>query len=67
MRGEEIDLVHAVKTPGNKGFVFSSDFPHEVNAKSCQHEIDELTANVSWSTADKDAILCGNARRLYAM
>ena len=50
---------------GSAPLVFSSDFPHEVTAATCRHEIDELLENPALAGADKQAILAGNAERLY--
>ena len=63
--GEEPDMAHAISRLGNKAFVFSSDFPHEVNIAGCMHEIKEIREHPELSAADKRAILQDNARRLY--
>ena len=63
--GDEPDVGHAVKRVGNKPFVYSSDFPHEVNNEFCKHEISELLENDGLTSADKAALLHGNARRFY--
>jgi len=63
--GEEPDIAHAVGRLGNKAFVFSSDFPHEVNIAGCKHEIEEIREHPGLSAADKQAILLHNAKRLY--
>src|SRR5262249_32660333 len=63
--GEEPDLAYAIKTIGHNPFLFSSDFPHEVNAAMCKHEIEELMENRELSDADKQAVLAGNADKLY--
>ncbi len=65
--GDEPNLADAVRDIGDKPFIFSSDFPHEVNIESCQHEIDELLENEKLTKANKEAILSGNARRLYGI
>ena len=54
---------------GRDAFVFGSDFPHEVfNAEKCRHEIDQLLAQRRISmSADKEAVLGGNARRFYGL
>jgi predicted TIM-barrel fold metal-dependent hydrolase len=67
VEGDEPCLPDAVREVGNKAFVFSSDFPHEVNAASCKHEIEELLENDRLSDADKRAILADNARALYSI
>ena len=38
---------------GNEPFMYSSDFPHEVNAATCKKELDELIENGELSDADK--------------
>jgi predicted TIM-barrel fold metal-dependent hydrolase len=65
--GEEPDLAHAVRSVGSEPFVFSSDFPHEVNAEMCKHEMAELVENDELTAADKEAIFAGNARRFYKL
>lgn len=63
--GEEPDIAHAVRRIGNTPWVFSSDYPHEVNNEFCKHEINELLENEELTAADKAAFLHGNARRFY--
>lgn len=63
--GEEPDIGHAIKRVGNKPFLFSSDFPHEVNNEYCRREIDEILENNELTDEDKGAILHGNALRFY--
>jgi len=63
--GDEPLLAQAVKIVGAEPFMFSSDFPHEVNAELCQHEIEELLENEELTAADKEAILHTNAARFY--
>ena len=65
--GEEPDLPHAVRTVGAEPFVFSSDFPHEVNAEMCKHELGEVLESEELTAADKEAILVGNAKRFYKL
>jgi len=65
--GDEFSLAAAVKLVGPQPFVFSSDFPHEVNTEICRHEIEELLENDQISQADKEAILYHNAARLYGL
>jgi len=67
IEGDEPSLVHAVKTAGSGAFVFSSDFPHEVNNEGIKHDIQELLVNEELSPEDKDAILRGNAVRFYGL
>jgi predicted TIM-barrel fold metal-dependent hydrolase len=63
--GEEPTIATAIKLMGNKAFVFSSDFPHEVNAEFCKHEIGEVFENDELTAEDKAAILGGNTARFY--
>jgi predicted TIM-barrel fold metal-dependent hydrolase len=65
VEGDELALAAAVKLVGAQPFVFSSDYPHEVNAEICRHEIEELLENDEISQSDKEAILCHNAARFY--
>ena len=65
--GEELPLAYAVSVVGNKPFFFSSDFPHEVTAASCKHEVEELLENGALADEDKAAILHGSAQRFYRL
>jgi hypothetical protein len=65
--GDEIGLVELVHLFGNKPFVYSSDFPHEVTNTTCKEEIQEVLNNPQLTPADKEAILHGNAERLYGL
>jgi predicted TIM-barrel fold metal-dependent hydrolase len=56
-----------VSVVGNKPFIFSSDFPHEVNNDTCKAELEELDGNPRLTTADKDAVRYRNAERFYAL
>jgi predicted TIM-barrel fold metal-dependent hydrolase len=67
VEGDELTLPFAVSIVGNKPFIYSSDFPHEVNNETCKHEISELLENSRLTAEDKDAILHGNAERFYAL
>jgi uncharacterized protein len=67
VEGDEIGLSAAVQIVGARPFVFSSDYPHEVNADLCRHEIEELLENDAISQADKEAILYDNAALLYGL
>jgi len=59
-------LGSAVKKAGREPFVFGSDFPHEAfDAYSCRREIDELLEREDLTERDKEAVLGGNALRLY--
>ncbi len=67
VEGEELTLAEAIRMTGNKPFVFSTDYPHEVDAETCKHELEELRENPELTIADKDAILSGNAQRFYRL
>jgi predicted TIM-barrel fold metal-dependent hydrolase len=58
IEGGESDLPYAIKVAGAQAFIFSSDFPHEVNTQTVQKEISDQA---------KEAILYGNAARFYAL
>jgi predicted TIM-barrel fold metal-dependent hydrolase len=63
--GDEPDLSHAVKVIGSEPFVFSSDFPHEVDYGTCRREIQELLENEELSETAKEGISYKNAERFY--
>ncbi|HEY7065762.1 MAG TPA: amidohydrolase family protein [Chloroflexota bacterium] len=65
--GEEPDLAHAIRAVGPEPFVFSTDFPHEVDARMCKHEMAELLENEEIDDGAKQAILAGNAHRFYRL
>ena len=67
IEGGEIDLPYAIKAAGPEAFIFSSDFPHEVNAQTVQKEIRELRENGEIGEEAKEAILHGNAARFYRL
>jgi alkyl hydroperoxide reductase subunit AhpF len=67
IEGGESDLPYAIKVAGEQAFVFSSDFPHEVNTHTVQREIRELRKNEEISSAAKEAVLYGNAARFYGL
>jgi predicted TIM-barrel fold metal-dependent hydrolase len=50
---------------GDRAFMFSSDFPHEVNLKTIRHELKELLENGKLPDSTKTAILRDNAQRFY--
>jgi predicted TIM-barrel fold metal-dependent hydrolase len=52
---------------GNKPFIFSSDFPHEVNNDTCKEELEELAENKRLTAEDKDAVRYRNAERFYGL
>jgi len=63
--GSEPTIGYAVKSAGNYPFMYSSDFPHEVNLAMCQHEIKEINEHQELNREDKEAILYKNAKRFY--
>ncbi|MPZ13908.1 MAG: amidohydrolase family protein [Chloroflexi bacterium] len=65
--GDEPGLSYAVSQVGGRAFIYSSDFPHEVNNESCKKEIRELIECEDLSEADKEAILHGNAEWFYGL
>jgi len=65
--GGEPLLATAVKMVGAEPFMYSSDFPHEVNSETCRHELMELIENKQLSNADKEAILYQNAIEFYRL
>jgi predicted TIM-barrel fold metal-dependent hydrolase len=67
VEGDELTLPFAVSVVGNKPFIFSSDFPHEVNNETCKAELEELDENGRLTKADKDAVRYRNAERFYGL
>ena len=67
VEGDELTLPFAVSVVGNKPFIFSSDFPHEVNNDTCKGELEELEENTRLTKADKDAVRYRNAERFYGL
>jgi predicted TIM-barrel fold metal-dependent hydrolase len=67
VEGDEPLLAQAVKAVGNQPFLYSSDYPHEVNNETCKEEIEELLDNEELTQADKEAILYRNAERFYRL
>ena len=65
--GDEPALALASKTVGSEMFVYSSDFPHEVNNQMCREEIEELIECEELTQQDKENILHRNAERFYGM
>jgi predicted TIM-barrel fold metal-dependent hydrolase len=65
--GGEPDLPHAIKRVGNGPFIYSSDFPHEVNNEFCKKEIREVMESGGLTAEDKEAILQRNAERFYKL
>ena len=67
IEGGEADLPYAIEVAGNGAFMFSSDFPHEVNTHTVKKEIRELQERGEISQEAKQAILHGNAARFYGL
>jgi predicted TIM-barrel fold metal-dependent hydrolase len=67
IEGGESDLPYAIKVAGEQAFMFSSDFPHEVNLQTIRKEIHELQERKEISDAAKQAVLRGNAARFYKL
>jgi len=63
--GDELMIVETMKLVGNRPFLYSSDFTHEVNADTCNEHIAEVYASNKLTQDDKDAILWRNAERFY--
>lgn len=65
---DDSGLGFAVQKAGRDPFLFASDFPHEIfDAATCRHEIDELLSREDLTQKDKEAVLGGNAIRLYGL
>ncbi len=65
--GDEPALAYAVKVVGSEPFLYSSDFPHEVNTETCMKEIQELVDNGELTEEAKGAVLHENSRRFYGL
>ncbi|HLQ32981.1 MAG TPA: amidohydrolase family protein [Chloroflexota bacterium] len=65
--GDEPSIAHAISLLGPEAFVFSSDFPHEVNNDICKHEIGEFLENPDLTQDDKEAVMHANAERFYGL
>lgn len=65
--GTEPTLHHAIEVLGNKPFVFSSDFPHEVNNDYSKSEIREIVENAHLTDDDKHGVLHRNAEVFYGL
>jgi len=65
IEGGESDLAYAISVAGEQAFMFSSDFPHEVNVQTVRKEIHELCERRGISDGAKRAILRANAGRFY--
>src|SRR5262249_41670257 len=67
IEGGESDLAYAIRVAGEGAFMFSSDFPHEVNTQTVKKEIRELRERTEISEPAKRAILRDNAARFYKL
>ena len=65
--GGESLLATAVNMVGSEPFMYSTDFPHEVNSETCRHELAELIDNKNIAEDAKEAILHGNAEEFYRL
>ena len=65
--GDEPLIAEAIRQLGGGAFVYSSDFPHEVNNETCKHEIGEFLDNQAITQADKEAVMFRNAIRFYGL
>lgn len=67
IEGNEVTIGEAIRLVGNTPFIFSSDYPHEVNAETCRAELEELRENPRLTSEDKEAILFSNSARFYKL
>ncbi|MFE9500624.1 amidohydrolase family protein [Streptomyces collinus] len=67
VEGEEPLLGWAVREYGNTGFMYTSDYPHEVTVRSCRRALDDIRHHPQLSNADKTALLGGNASLFYGI
>lgn len=65
--GGERELAHAVKVVGQEPFMYSSDFPHEVNNETCKSELQDILESEEMSPQERGAVLSGNAKRFYKL
>jgi predicted TIM-barrel fold metal-dependent hydrolase len=65
--GDEAALSSSAEKLGTNIAMFSTDFPHEVDAKRCQHEIDELLERDDLDDEAKETVLWRNASHLYGV
>lgn len=64
--GGEDQLATAIDYLGCTPFMYSSDFPHEVNIESCKHELEELN-ELPVSEESKRLLRGGTARKFYKL
>ena len=67
VEGDEAALAYAVHVAGPEAFMYSSDFPHEVNLGSIRHEIEELIEVDDLTAEEKEAILWKNSLEFYGL
>jgi predicted TIM-barrel fold metal-dependent hydrolase len=65
--GAEEDLAYACGRVGSEAFMYSSDFPHEVNNETCRAEILELLECEDLTDDDRANITHRNAERFYRL
>ena len=63
--GEEPEIGTAIKRVGPQPFLFSSDYPHEVNSAMCKHELAEIVGHEEMNDTDKESVLHRNAESFY--
>ena len=64
--GGEEHLAYAVDYLGCAPFMYSSDYPHEVDIESCRHELEEL-GELGLSEENTALIRGGTARKFYGL
>lgn len=67
IEGEEPGIGLAIKLVGNRGLLFSSDFPHENSPEAITHELEELYERDDLTPEDKQRILRDNAVAFYRL
>ncbi|PZC45273.1 MAG: hypothetical protein C1O27_002452 [Chloroflexi bacterium] len=67
VEGDELTLAFAVKEVGPEPFIYSSDFPHEVNIHTVRDEIQELLDNEELTAEEKEGILHKNSQKFYGL
>ncbi len=64
--GGEHQLTNAIEYFGCASFMYSSDYPHEVDVASCKHELEALN-ELEISDEDKKLLRGGTARKFYKL
>jgi predicted TIM-barrel fold metal-dependent hydrolase len=64
--GGEHQLANAIEYFGCNPFMYSSDFPHEVNVETCRHELAELQ-ELPLDEESKRLLKGGTARMFYKL